>query len=64
MIEQQQQQIALLLKIAESNNVIADKDYNPVIDEYTFDRQVNHSVDKRERKASIAAKFRRGGVVY
>ncbi len=27
MIEQQQQQIALLLKIAQSNDVIADKDY-------------------------------------
>ncbi len=33
MIEQQQQQIALLLKIAQSNDVIADKDYQPIIDE-------------------------------
>ncbi|HIH0252228.1 TPA: phage tail tape measure protein [Staphylococcus aureus] len=49
MIEQQQQQIALLLKIAQSNDVIADKDYQPIIDEYAFDKKVNASIEKRER---------------
>ncbi|MBH4889688.1 hypothetical protein I6D99_09040, partial [Staphylococcus aureus] len=64
MIEQQQQQITLLLQIAKSNEVIADKDYEPVIDKYTFDSEVNHSVDRRERKVSTTARFRKGGVVY
>ena len=50
MIEQQQQQIALLLKIAQSNDVIADKDYQPIIDEYAFDKKVNASIEKRKGK--------------
>ncbi|HDG6366706.1 TPA: phage tail tape measure protein, partial [Staphylococcus aureus] len=61
MIEQQQQQIALLLKIAQSNDVIADKDYQPIIDEYAFDKKVNASIEKRERQESIKVKFRKGG---
>ncbi len=52
MIEQQQQQIALLLKIAQSNDVIADKDYQPIIDEYAFDKKVNASI-RKARKARI-----------
>ncbi|HDZ8687537.1 TPA: hypothetical protein R6P17_002819, partial [Staphylococcus aureus] len=62
MIEQQQQQIALLLKIAQSNDVIADKDYQPIIDEYAFDKKVNASIEKRERQESIKVKFRKGGI--
>ncbi|EKK3089724.1 phage tail tape measure protein [Staphylococcus aureus] len=59
MIEQQQQQIALLLKIAQSNDVIADKDYQPIIDEYAFDKKVNASIEKRERQESTKVKFRK-----
>ncbi|EUJ82509.1 phage tail tape measure protein [Staphylococcus aureus] len=62
MIEQQQQQIALLLKIAQSNDVIADKDYQPIIDEYAFDKKVNASIEKRERQESTKVKFRKGGI--
>ncbi|HCZ2419075.1 TPA: phage tail tape measure protein [Staphylococcus aureus] len=62
MIEQQQQQIAFLLKIAQSNDVIADKDYQPIIDEYAFDKKVNASIEKRERQESTKVKFRKGGI--
>lgn len=62
MIEQQQQQIALLLKIAQSNDVIADKDYQPIIDEYAFDKKANASIEKRERQESTKVKFRKGGI--
>ncbi|HDJ2331734.1 TPA: phage tail tape measure protein [Staphylococcus aureus] len=62
MIEQQQQQIALLLKIAQSNDVIEDKDYQPIIDEYAFDKKVNASIEKRERQESTKVKFRKGGI--
>ncbi|HEE1716799.1 TPA: phage tail tape measure protein [Staphylococcus aureus] len=62
MIEQQQQQIALLLKIAQSNDVIADKDYQPIVDEYAFDKKVNASIEKRERQESTKVKFRKGGI--
>ena len=63
MIEQQQQQIALLLKIAQSNDVIADKDYQPIIDEYAFDKKVN--VYRKKRKAeSTKVKFRKGELLF
>ncbi|HDY6367935.1 TPA: hypothetical protein RPL65_002737, partial [Staphylococcus aureus] len=63
MIEQQQQQIGILLQIAQSNDVIASKDYQPIINENDFDKKVNSSIDKRERKENVKVRFRKGGVV-
>ncbi|HDH4750850.1 TPA: phage tail tape measure protein [Staphylococcus aureus] len=63
MIEQQQQQIGILLQIAQSNDVIANKDYQPIINENDFDKKVNSSIDKRERKENVKVRFRKGGVV-
>ena len=50
MIEQQQQQIALLLKIAQSNDVIADKIISRLLTNTLFDKKVNASIEKRKGK--------------
>ncbi|MCD8803133.1 peptidoglycan DD-metalloendopeptidase family protein [Staphylococcus warneri] len=58
MIEGQQQQISLLMQLARSNQDIADKDFNPSIDQYAHERQVFNSIDKYERQKSRKAKFK------
>ena len=40
MIELQQQQINVLVDIARSNQTIADKDFEPSIDQFAHERQV------------------------
>ncbi|MFO8271045.1 phage tail tape measure protein [Staphylococcus aureus] len=55
--------INCLVSLVESNQVIADKDYEPVINKYVFDDEVNDSIDKRERHEATRVKFRRGGTI-
>ncbi|WP_256075372.1 ABC transporter permease subunit, partial [Staphylococcus aureus] len=50
MIEQQPQQRAILLKIAQPNDVIADKDQQPIINAYACDKKVNATIEKRTRQ--------------
>jgi len=52
-----------LVSLVESNQVIADKDYEPVINKYVFEDEVNNSIDKRERHESTRVRFRRGGTI-
>ncbi len=42
--------------------MIADKDYQPIIDEGAFDKKVNASIEKRERQELTKVKFRKGGI--
>ena len=58
MIEGQQQQISLLMQLARSNQDIAEKDFNPSIDQYAHERQVFNSIDKYERQKSRKANFK------
>lgn len=58
MIEGQQQQISVLMELARSNQAIAEKDFNPSIDQYAHERQVFNSIDKYERQKSRKAKFK------
>ncbi|POA05593.1 peptidoglycan DD-metalloendopeptidase family protein [Staphylococcus caprae] len=58
MIEGQQQQISLLMQLARSNQEIADKDFNPTIDQFTHEKQVFNSIDKYNRQKSRKAKFK------
>ncbi|MBI5975212.1 phage tail tape measure protein [Staphylococcus canis] len=60
MIENQQAQINVLMEIARSNSEIANKDFNPVIDEDAFERQHNRYQDKRERRERKSNMFRGG----
>ncbi|HEA6097082.1 TPA: phage tail tape measure protein [Staphylococcus aureus] len=55
--------INCLVSLIESNQVIADKDYEPVINKYVFEDEVNNSIDKRERHESTRVRFRRGGTI-
>ncbi|NGW44537.1 phage tail tape measure protein [Staphylococcus aureus] len=55
--------INCLVSLVESNQVIADKNYEPVINKYVFDDEVNDSIDKRERHEATRVKFRRGGTI-
>ncbi|HDB7342475.1 TPA: transglycosylase SLT domain-containing protein [Staphylococcus aureus] len=55
--------INCLVSLVESNQVIADKDYEPVINKYVFEDEVNNSIDKRERHESTRVRFRRGGTI-
>ena len=50
MIELQQQQINVLVDIARSNQTIADKDFEPSIDQFAHERQVFNSIDKYNRQ--------------
>ncbi|MCI2955643.1 peptidoglycan DD-metalloendopeptidase family protein [Staphylococcus caprae] len=61
MIEGQQQQISLLMQLARSNQEIADKDFNPIIDQFTHEKQVFNSIDKYNRQKSRKAKFKPAG---
>lgn len=55
--------INCLVSLVESNQVIADKNYEPVINKYVFEDEVNNSIDKRERHESTRVRFRRGGTI-
>lgn len=57
MIEGQQQQISLLMQLARSNQDIADKDFEPVIDQFANEKQIFKGIDKYERQKSRKAKF-------
>lgn len=61
MIEGQQQQISVLMELARSNQAIAEKDFNPSIDQYAHERQVFNSIDKYERQKSRKANFKPAG---
>lgn len=57
MIELQQQQINVLAEIARTNKDIADKDFEPIIDQYAHEKQVFNSIDKYSRQKSRKVKF-------
>ena len=54
--------IGLLIKLVGSNEEIANKDYEPVIDNFGLGDFINRTVDKRERDTSRKQKFNAGGV--
>ena len=58
MIEGQQQQISLLMQLARSNQDIADKDFEPVIDQKKKKKQIFKGIDKYERQKSRKANFK------
>ncbi|PTG02986.1 phage tail tape measure protein [Staphylococcus chromogenes] len=54
--------IGLLIKLVGSNEEIANKDYNPIVDILGMGEFVNRTVDKRERDTSRKQRFNVGGV--
>lgn len=54
--------IGLLIKLVGSNEEIANKDYEPVIDNFGLGDFINRTVDKRERDTSRKQRFNAGGV--
>ncbi|UXR56788.1 phage tail tape measure protein [Staphylococcus schleiferi] len=54
--------IGLLIKLVGSNEEIANKDYEPVIDNFGLGEFINRTVDKRERDVSRKQRFNTGGV--
>ncbi|PTG56153.1 phage tail tape measure protein [Staphylococcus chromogenes] len=54
--------IGLLIKLVGSNEEIANKDYNPIVDILGMGEFVNRTVDKRERDTSRKQRFNAGGV--
>ncbi|WP_415409953.1 phage tail tape measure protein [Staphylococcus agnetis] len=54
--------IGLLIKLVGSNEEIANKDYEPVIDNFRLGDFINKTVDKRERDTSRKQRFNTGGV--
>lgn len=54
--------IGLLIKLVGSNEEIANKDYEPVIDNFGLGDFINKTVDKRERDTSRKQRFNAGGV--
>ncbi|WP_194746497.1 phage tail tape measure protein [Staphylococcus chromogenes] len=54
--------IGLLIKLVGSNEEIASKDYEPVIDNFGLGDFINKTVDKRERDTSRKQRFNAGGV--
>lgn len=63
MIELQQQQINVLVDIARSNQTIADKDFEPSIDQFTHERQVFNAIDKYNRQKQRKSRFKPGEVM-
>ena len=63
MIELQQQQINVLVDIARSNQTIADKDFEPSIDQFTHERQVFNAIDKYNRQNKENQDLSQGGNV-
>ncbi|WP_211295802.1 phage tail tape measure protein [Staphylococcus muscae] len=55
--------IALLTKLVGSNEDIADKDYTPVIDNFSLADFINSTIDKRERTNARKNKFKSGGAL-
>ncbi|NJI03119.1 phage tail tape measure protein [Staphylococcus agnetis] len=53
--------IGLLIKLVGSNEEIANKDYNPIVDILGMGEFVNRTVDKRERDISRKQRFNTGG---
>ncbi|MDU0452337.1 phage tail tape measure protein [Staphylococcus chromogenes] len=53
--------IGLLIKLVGSNEEIASKDYEPVIDNFGLGDFINKTVDKRERDTSRKQRFNAGG---
>lgn len=62
MIELQQQQINVLAEIARTNKDIADKDFEPIIDQYAHEKQVFNSIDKYSRQKQRKSRFKPGEV--
>lgn len=52
------QQISLLMQLARSNQDIADKDFEPVIDQFANEQQIFKGIDKYERQKSRKANFK------
>ncbi|MEB7460980.1 peptidoglycan DD-metalloendopeptidase family protein [Staphylococcus borealis] len=63
MIEGQQQQISLLMQLVRSNQDIADKDFEPIIDQYAHEKQVFNSIDKYNRQKQRKSRFKPGEVM-
>ncbi|MDU0441528.1 peptidoglycan DD-metalloendopeptidase family protein [Staphylococcus haemolyticus] len=63
MIELQQQQINVLAEIARTNKDIADKDFEPIIDQYAHEKQVFNSIDKYNRQKQRKSRFKPGEVM-
>lgn len=55
--------IGLLIKLVGSNEEIANKDYEPVIDNFGLGDFINKTVDKRERDTSRKQRFNTGGAL-
>ncbi|WP_305850224.1 phage tail tape measure protein [Staphylococcus hyicus] len=55
--------IGLLIKLVGSNEEIANKDYEPIIDNFGLVDFINRTVDKRERDTSRKQRFNAGGVI-
>lgn len=62
MVAQQQEQIALLTQLVTSNQAIADKDFEPTIDQFTHEQQVFNSIDKYNRQKQRKSRFKPGEV--
>ncbi|WP_323697491.1 phage tail tape measure protein [Staphylococcus pseudintermedius] len=55
--------IGLLIKLVGSNEEIADKDYNPIIDNFGLKDFINATMDKRERDNSRKTRYGGGALI-
>ncbi|EMH2350680.1 phage tail tape measure protein [Staphylococcus pseudintermedius] len=55
--------IGLLIKLVGSNEEIADKDYNPIIDNFGLKDFINATIDKRERDNSRKTRYGGGALI-
>ncbi|MFB3175100.1 phage tail tape measure protein [Staphylococcus pseudintermedius] len=55
--------IGLLIKLVGSNEEIADKDYNPIIDNFGLKDFINVTMDKRERDNSRKTRYGGGALI-